>query len=216
MRGPIEMFRIFLASLVTVFVYCLLYFPLFFVRANFTYPIQKYPKQILFVSNHRSSLDMFFIAQSLPLPFLIKHLPVRILAGTYFSSAFRSLQVLKSLGIIPFIYFLYFCVPVARGNTTEEKLRLFQKALDKKYSGLIFPEGTINHGKGVKEIKNGITILREKNPGLAFVFVALKYEKSILPFFGIPKLTFSEPNFEQSDDYKLFVKNKLEGMLCLS
>jgi 1-acyl-sn-glycerol-3-phosphate acyltransferase len=164
---------------------------------------------IIFISNHRSVLDPWIISSSLPFTFFLKHLPVKILASSSRFGKHKSIYLLKNFKILDFIYFLYQCVEIKDASSPEEKLENFQKEINKGYSVLFFPEGGISNENKIGEIKQGVAILRKNNPGKPFVFLAVNYKKTWIPFYKKSYFVLGKADFDQHDNYQEFVSQTL-------
>jgi hypothetical protein len=102
---------------------------------------------------------------------------------------------------------------VLQSGDVRAKLVPFQKEINSDNSVLIFPEGKIQDTQSLGLIKTGISILRKDNPDLPFLFVAIKYEKSKLPFLRKTKVIFSSLSLDNADDYQQYVANRFNLLL---
>lgn len=119
---------------------------------------------VIFISNHITLNDPWLAGTSLP--FGSKFLKVHTIGGSRFNPP---LKWFYTIGIIPFIYWLFGVVALPKNGTREEKIQPIVDMLKRGGSVLIYPEGgrATNEGEirdfrfGTAEIflKTGIQIV---------------------------------------------------------
>ena len=107
-------------------------------------------KPILVIANHRTLLDPWLIGASLP--FRSSLFPIRYMGGSKFNFP---LNMLYSIGIIPFIYWMFGVFTLPRDGTFEEKIQLVIDLLKRGETVIIFPEGRRYYHDGIGEFKKG-------------------------------------------------------------
>lgn len=171
-------------------------------------------KQFLFVSNHVGYGDPFVIATSLPYTWLIKQLPLKILAKPLNYKGDWIMQLLHYTHFTYIVYYLFNVVVFRNDRDAKEKLLPFQHYLQSGYGGLIFPEGSMSFNGRLSEIKKGISILRTEIQSKPFVFVYLyrRPRKFVLDLYRPYKVIFSTVSVSQHENYQDFVKNEFERL----
>lgn len=110
-----------------------------FPRIHYVKHKHKFPKPCVVVANHTSYLDIVFS------PFYIDH-----------TAVYMGKHELLKLPLFKY-FFMYLDIPVKRKSVTDSH-RAFMKAgemLEKGYSVVIYPEGTISSNGKLKPFKNG-------------------------------------------------------------
>lgn len=112
-----------------------------FVYPSVRYTSKKYklPKPCVVVSNHTSYLDIVFS------PFYIDH-----------TAVFMGKAELLKIPLFKY-FFVYLDIPVKRASASESHKALMKtgQAINKKYSAVIYPEGTIGDKGKLRPFKNG-------------------------------------------------------------
>jgi 1-acyl-sn-glycerol-3-phosphate acyltransferase len=171
----------------------------------------KYRGNMLIASNHKGIFDPWVLFSSLPFSCVSRISPFKILAKPISSlPPSNSLEViLLKLKMIDVVYWIHQCILVRPVGDTREKLVDFQTEIDLKNTVLMFPEGKISSTESLGLIKKGISILREDNPNLPFLFVSIKYKKTKIPFIHKTAVSFSKLSLENPEDYSQYVADYL-------
>lgn len=108
----------------------------------------------LIISNHQSMVDPFFVTASMPFRAFLKVLPIRFPTADF---------VFKSKLLNPkFFPFLALLGCFSIGATHVERMQVIfyiRKLLKDGRTVFLFPEGEINEGTNVKDLKQGIDFL---------------------------------------------------------
>lgn len=111
---------------------------------------------LLIITNHKFFLDSFAFGAAVPITTNIH--PIRFMGETHhFNSV--GLSILKSLGIVKFVYLIFGVFPAIRGEGLEKALAIPKKILKNKGVVFLHPEGKIVHGKEIGQFKRGAPAL---------------------------------------------------------
>jgi len=165
---------------------------------------------LLIIANHKSMIDPWIIPIMMPMKVFTKVSPIRFTGATYFNSPAR--QLLYTLGIIKFIYFLYDVIPLKKEGTLYEKLQPFKEAIGEGSAVMFFPEGTMVKEDKVKKFKRGSAVLAKMTNANIWP-ISIKYsgngwrKKCDISYgktFKIPKNLFQKndnPHFTRATAY---------------
>jgi 1-acyl-sn-glycerol-3-phosphate acyltransferase len=102
---------------------------------------EQVPIPAIIISNHKSILDPWLVLTSLPFKTYLRLLPIRIMGATRFKNPIS--MMLKRIGLVWLIYFMYDVLVIDPDLSFEEKIQSSVEALKHNESLLIFPEGKV-------------------------------------------------------------------------
>lgn len=168
--------------------YGVMYFFLLFISMEVfcdVESIKKLKKPVIIISNHRSILDPWYISFAIPFSIFFDNIfPLRPYSSLILSEKNVAGRILKNMGVVKFIYFIYNTIDVSDAHSFEEKVAPLISALDEKQSILMFPEGRLVSDDSILEFKKGIVRIYEKTKA-PILPIAIKYKKTFFPFYKI-------------------------------
>lgn len=165
---------------------------------------------LLIVSNHKFFIDSFALGVAMPLS--TKLYPIRIMGETkHFNNPW--IELIRKLGIIKLVYFIFGVLPITRGIDLRIGLKEPIKILRKKGVVFLHPEGRVIHENGIGQFKRGASFLALET-GAKILPVAFKLTNSRIRKNYFVKIgeTFKLPNhlsIEEGADYMRDVIVKL-------
>ncbi len=171
------------------------------------------PRQRVYFANHTSHLDALVLWAALPGE--VRELTRPVAARDYWETG----HVRHYLASTAFHAIL-----IERANVTKQSnpLDLILKAIEDRYSAILFPEGGRGQGPDVGEFKCGLYHMRRARPDLEFVPVYIENLNRILPkgeFLPVPVLssvTFGPPvQFVENEPKPLFLRRAREAVCSL-
>jgi 1-acyl-sn-glycerol-3-phosphate acyltransferase len=165
-------------------------------------------RPIIVISNHRGIFDPWHISSAIPFKILFGRIfPIRVYSSVELSEKNTSGRILKTLGIMRVVYFLYNAILLPKSGTFDEKIQPLLEAIKKNESILIFPEGQLIFDDSISDFKKGVVRVHQLT-GALILPIAIKYEKKASIFrkvnivigkpFAIPEDFFDS----STDDFR--------------
>jgi len=132
----------------------------------------KYP--VLFFSNHLSTIDAGVIYGALPLR-IRKRLAVAAATEVLYETQVPWIKYAKG-----FLEFLFVMFPFSRSGQVKSSLEYLGRIIDRDFSVLVFPEGTMSRSGKVGEFKGGAGLLATEM-GVPVVPVKLNGTQLVIP-----------------------------------
>jgi 1-acyl-sn-glycerol-3-phosphate acyltransferase len=170
-------------------------------------------RPLIVISNHRSIFDPWYISFATPFQILFGRIfPLRPYSSVELSEKSTLARILKTMGIMKVVYFIYNTITIPKGATLDEKILPLVGALKRNQSVLMFPEGKLIRDESISDFKKGVVRIHQLT-GALILPVAIKYEKrasisrkvnvAIGKPFAIPKEFFdtSTNEFQSARNY---------------
>lgn len=134
-------------------------------------------RPLIVISNHRGIFDPWHISYALPFRLLFGQVfPLRPYSSVELSEKNRVGRILKSLGIMNVVYFIYNTISLPKVAAFEDKILPLVDALKDKQSILMFPEGKLISDDSISNFRKGVVKIHQLT-GALILPVAIKYEK---------------------------------------